>query len=301
MAVVSVKLKSETTSEVRGKPTHRLVFLVRCNIHTDTSDMAIVATDGVTSIPASMSAHPSGDGTICLRKDSQKIDKSIAEFEVTCEYEIDEKTSSGGGGGGGDLTDPLLRPAEYSFEPAESTENYMIDESPPQVPGGTGKPVVNKAFEPFDQMPVRDTSETIITVRRNEATHNPTLETHSRVVVNSEDVVIDGKSYAAGTLKLSPPAAQKMTEVVGGVPVTYYQKTYKLKYRPQGWTEKIENRGYSYVSGDKRYPIVDEAGEPVTKPWPLDSFGGKLPNASSNPTILDFEPYKKVSFAALIF
>jgi DNA-directed RNA polymerase specialized sigma24 family protein len=95
---------------------------------------------------------------------------------------------------------PLDRAPEISYGNTDATEDYFLDHSKPDP-----KPVVNSAGDTFESNLSRETGETVLTITVNEATFSPVYFDHFKHTVNENAVTIDGTTYAAGTLKLSPP------------------------------------------------------------------------------------------------
>jgi hypothetical protein len=65
--------------------------------------------------------------------------------------------------------------------------------------------------------------------------------------------------------------------------------------------------GFNSLVGDKTLntqtlrPIVDAAGLPIKKPWPLDGSGNKKLNATDTPAVLSFAPYFSMDWTPLNF
>lgn len=325
MAIVSVKEKHERrrSSVKDGQRAHTRVFLVTTDNIQNGPAAALNANDGDMAIPQAGAEHPSGDGTTVNNIEAEPHQDSGIHFTVTVEYAGEEDEDSGGGGTPvGD--DPTLSPVEISYAAAEATEPYFLDESPQPEEWNAmtygpwqGRPVVNSAGEPFDNFLERDVSELVITIVSNEVNYNPnTMDLYSNSI-NVEPVLIDGVTFAPGTLKLSPMTATRQSWMNSdGETDTYYKVTKTLKARRQGWVDRMIDTGTNELDyqGDEPpvivfgephevnlMPIINAAGLRVSKPWPLNGKGKKRPRPDEPPAILTFQPYRAADWSALRF
>lgn len=291
MAIVSVEpIHPRRRSQYRDSlVTHYLLWLVTCDNAADGTAAAIYAA----GIPRPGDVYVDGGGEICevTGIDVDPRQNSDRHFEVNVEFSSPTP----------DQTDdnPLNQPWGYSYSYSETTEPYFIDRSDPAGDSGkNNQVVVNSAGEAFEQFQQRERGELTITITRNVASHNAAaLDAYSHTI-NPADVVIDGITYAAGTLKLSPIGAVKSRKVLKTLQVVvYYAETITLKARHQGWHDHPLDVGFNELVGDKTLntqmlrPIVNANGLPLGKPWPLNGKGAKMPNATDTPATLDFEPY----------
>lgn len=61
-------------------------------------------------------------------------------------------------------------------------------------------------------------------------------------------------------------------------------------YNPDGWKVSFVDAGFNELTGGRRRAIVDDAGNPISSPIPLDGFGEVLPDG--NPlVVVDVYPY----------
>jgi hypothetical protein len=200
--------------------------------------------------------------------------------------------------------DPLSRAPEIEWSQDKETVTVFKDRSP------TPKEVKNSAGDAFDDLPSKDQGVWSVRYVRNETvafyrgTVLPLLA--NDLVVNSSSFAIDGVTIPAKMGRLQIQSAPRMTE--GST--TFYRVTYVLTvrkgfpgYEAEGWREYFLDRGYYALTGSgKKDPCIDEQGQIVEKPWPLDGSGGQQPNADSAAAVLGpFRFYDEVSFAPLAF
>jgi hypothetical protein len=299
MSVVSVQpIHERRRSSYRDQKTvHNLLWLVTCDAATDGPALAIIA-DGVPQ-PGTAFVNAVGEVAWLSGIDVDPRGASDRHFEVMVEF-----TSLGPN----DPEDnPLNQPPGFSWSYQETTEPYFIDESQ-NGPNNTGVPVANSAGEAFEQFLQRERGELTITMTRNEAAHDAAADDAYSHTTNQGDVMLDGASLLAGKVKLSPISAVKSYKKLrNNTTLTYYAKTYVFKARHEGWHDKPLDVGYSELTGNKGTntqglrPIVDAAGIPIKKPWPLDGMGKKKPNATDAPFELDFQPYAAADWSPLNF
>lgn len=213
--------------------------------------------------------------------------------------------------------DPLKRLPDVTWGFTDGTENYFTDNSNPP------KKVVNSALQKFSNDLQREKGDMLITVVQNEATHDPVAADDYSHAVNTDDITIDGVTFPATVLKLSPITATKQSETITD-PVTtltrtviYYRRTYVFKVRnPERWGENPW-RDHVLDTGNEQLvqttdpatnqvikvarPIYDaKNGTVVDQNWPLDGSGNALPSQDSVPALLEFQPYVELPFAPLL-
>jgi hypothetical protein len=297
MAVVSVKEKHDRrrSSDRDGKPAHTRVYLVTCNDPHDGTAVALTANDGTNRVPR----YGERIGNLIVTSvDADPVSGSAVHFEVQVELTSAENAEQEDA-----QIHPLSRPPEVSWGSNETTEPYFLDESP------TPKPVVNSAGESFESFLERERGELVITASLNEPTHDAAAADTYSNTINQDAVTIDGTTYPAGTLKLSPITASRQVEdwrnEQGEVTrVVFYKRTYVFKVRAAGWNDKVLDVGYNELTGDavkgwKLKPILDGASVAVRKPYPLDGTGKRKPKPTDKPAELEFKPYKVKSWSAL--
>jgi hypothetical protein len=293
MAVVSAKERhqSRRSSYRSGSLTHTREWLVATD---DINDGTVLA---MTAVPQPGQHHPVDFGAIVTSIEAQPHDNSDKLFLVQIEYTTTTF---------GMPASPLNAKPDISYGSSDATEAYFQDHTTPDR-----KRCCNSAGDPFESFPERETGELTITITVNEETFNPVTMDGFRHTLNQEPVSIDGVTYAAGTLKLSPPTAQKVTDTIegeggGSQTFVYYRVTYLLKAKADGWDDKILDVGTNELIKDpakptdpgKLRPIVDSVNSPVKKPWPL-AQGRKKPSPDAQADELVFKPYKSVTWASL--
>ncbi|MGC4031484.1 MAG: hypothetical protein QM754_07080 [Tepidisphaeraceae bacterium] len=311
MAVLSVREKFDRrrSSSKDGKLSHVRVFLVTVDDPADGPGVALFADDGTNAVPReNVDTWPGNSFLRCVSVEAEPVSGSARHFEVTAEYETTTAEEQ--------AEDPLSRPAKVSYSFQESTEAYFYDCSPAPddwnaVENGPwkGKPVTTSAGDAFEDSFEREAHQLVITVVRNEVSYSPVVADAYSNTVNDADIVIDGTTYPAGTLKLSPICSTKQTERFNsGITVTYFETTYQFKAKADKWRDKPLDYGYNeYVpNADPSKPgklrlIVGADSVPVKRPWPLDGKGRKKPKATDVGATLEFRPYREISWAPLLF
>lgn len=294
MAVISFKERHQgrRSSYRDGKLTHVREWLAITDDPTDGTAAAIGAA------PSPGTGHPK-DGAAKLNElDAAPHDNSDRHFLVTGSY-----ISTGLVG---TPANPLDRMPDISYGYQDATEPYFLDKSDPP------KPAANSAGDPFEQYLERETGELSIAITINEAEFDPIAMDELKHTTNASAVKIDGRTYAAGTLKLTPQGARKVRERIeqdGAVAdFTYYAVSYLLKARKAGWKDKPLDIGTNELVPDadplkpKRLrPILDGASLPVKKGWPLDGEGRKKPHRTDKPAELELRPYAEANWSSLKF
>lgn len=298
MAVVKTKerFQARRSTYRDGKMVHLREFLVYTN---DIADGTVVA---ITALPQPGNHHLVDDAATVTGIEVAPHENNDKIFLGQIEY-----TSTTFGV----IQDPLKRPPDISYGNTDATESYFIDAST-GGPDGKGRPVVNSAGDSFESFLDRETGELTIQITVNEAEFDVIAMDGFKHTVNQGQVFIDGTTYAAGVLKLSPPTATKAIERVTAEDGTfedfvYYKVTYLVKARKDGWDDVLDDIGLNEfipnptdpTKPGKLMPIVTAAKTPVSKPWPLDGHGRKKPNPGDTPATVTRQPYKKVDWSGL--
>jgi hypothetical protein len=192
-------------------------------------------------------------------------------------------------------TEKYQRPAYAAFNPFYPNPN---DKSVTQF-----VPVINSAGEMFDPPPMFDDSRPTLTVRRNELVYNQAIAVLYQDAVNSDNFA----GFAPGVAKMDSITA--VSKQAG--PITYWEVTYTIHFRREGWALLLLDSGYSEAVPDpnnagkliKRL-IYDPSGHPVSSQWPLNGVGQKLVLDTTKPineqlVFLSFNVYKALAFADL--
>lgn len=294
MAVVAVyeKFQQRRSSMKNGSMSHTRVWGVTTDDIRDGTAAAIVA-DG---IPQYQTPFADGDPCVVTSLDCQPVDTDGTHFDVTVQYTDPDSTV-------GEIQSPLDRPADISYGATEVNAPYFLDCSTP------AKRVVNSAGDPFEQYLEREDGEMAITITVNEATHDAVAADAFSHTINAGPVTIDGTTFDTGTLKLSPITATKTRERVQNngfwEDFTYYKRTYVVKARKKGWSDKVLDVGLNERQGDLATgftlkPILDFTQQSIKKPWPLDGSGKKQSGDTTVPPVeLEFKPYTQADFLTL--
>lgn len=222
--------------------------------------------DNAALIVTNVSAVPQGDGTCHL---------------VTTKYESQESDAP--------AVLPWEEPDDIGFELGEGSEPWFRD--------AKDKPYVNKAGEPFEDLPERDTCELVASVNRNTLTVDLKSILKALNKTNANPFTLDGVQIGKGEAKLSGASIKRAFHETQ----RYYQLGYKLKLR-ESWKVQVENRGTNELKDGKLVAIVK--GTPPTqveKPYPLNDDGTKMAEPTDVPTQIEFEPYKETSYRAFDF
>lgn len=284
MAIVSVKrLFRETSSQtVNGQRQIVWNYLVKTDAMSDGPEAAEGASDGVTSIPAYGSAHPTDATCVVKSRVAQPISDDPFNFLVRVTFETIKGNASE------EIQDPLERPWEYSVTADESTEDYFRDVD--------GNPLVNSAGQPLRQLLQRDNSTLVINLVYNYASFLPSVSEPYKNTLNAAEIIIKGETYPARKLKMSPITMQEVTE--GST--TFYRVTYRIKYSSDGWDQVYEDRGDCFLSSGKLVPIHQQDGIQVPpEGWPLDGSGGMQTNANDPPSQIQRVPYADKDWSPL--
>lgn len=275
-----VTRKWQVTTE-RSKKVGTTVYIVFDREGTVSPAQAEVAA----GVPSIGDPYPDSSGNFpCVKRTAVCTDEARQVCEVTCDYDSTQEV----------VADVLATPTriEYSYE--ISAETYFKDRRSPNPYYAQYTNLL-----PFDQLPQRDGSTRVITITKVVAS-TTTLATYSdfdEVFTNSGSVTIDGVTYAAGTLKGTPPVLSAVQEQDGTL---YRQLVTTLRYRKAGWNDKYESRGVFELAGGVLSRIADDDGVPVESTWPLNADGSKKSNPATPGAEIDLQPYPSVSITSLL-
>jgi len=290
MAVLSVKeISTRRASTIEnGRRTETRIFMVKCSSPLDGTTSAITGSDGTNRIPFYGEAHPQVPSCSVNSISADPVSNSTIHFEVVVKYEGVPLEAI--------PVHPLDRPPEYQWGANEFTQPWFKDYSDPP------KLFCNSAGERFDQLFERDDSHLLITMSRNESDWNILTADQFKNTVNADIEFLDGQAYGPGVLRLGPITAQKQSEAWMGNMVDYYKVTYVFKANKDGWIEKVNDTGVYELRNGKPWPIMDGTGAAtVGKPWPLDGTGKPKASITDLPAVLEFKPYRRVSWRTLNF
>lgn len=300
MAVQSVKetffLRSSSEDETARVATRH--FIVETEDKID-DPISVRTAEG---IPRIRDAHPT-DPTMWARSiDVSPRGENATVWDVAVEY-----ASSGYGGFGAGDTDgdgvpddpnPLLRPTLISYgfiqqqvPVAEGMyygkykllNNGTYDNSELKNIGDAGvfrRDVMSSARERFDPLPVEDVAFPVITIVKNEAAFDLAKQRQRINKVNADDFL----GAVKGTLKMADISAESRAESVtqangATVLIRYFQVTYQIHHKEEGWWQDILDQGTVSSEFDQsanRYVhrvITDEDGLPRQTPTKLNGSG----------------------------
>ena len=283
MAIVEVKLKTESKDLADGVWTGVRIFSVETDSLDDTVDDVKDADDGTTAIPDIGDAWAGGSSLkargYAIRHD---YDEHPLFYEVTVNYSSKDDGSS-------TIENPLSRPTQYSYEDSQAQEPYFRDTD--------DNPVVNSAGDDFTDLPARDSAEGVIVITRNVASFNDLTAEGYRNKINSANKTINSVTYATGTLRIVGWSASGPNEENG---VTFWTETIRIAKRAAGWDHVFEDRGLNQLDDDdKRIPILDANNVQVTVPYPLNGSGAAQATPATAPAVITFKPYEATSFPSL--
>ncbi len=200
-------------------------------------------------------------------------------FDVTIRYSNDNTLE-------GDIN-PLARPSKYSYGFEQFQKAMNVDLA--------GTPIKNTADDPFTDTVEVDDSRPLIKVVRNEPYFNSLQAETFQDATNAAAVTINGRSYAARTLKMRSISGEPQKEMG----IDFYVVTYDLVVRREGWKLKLASTGYrSYDEiTDEGYPcpVRDSRGVIVPNESFLDADGF----ATQSPYEMEFVVYKEKYFSDL--
>ena len=279
MSIVSAKLEPNTQQGTRtegGKRTYRAMYVV---VTDDINDgpLTVRMAAGIPQIGDSYSLGNDYDPTAFVKSitPTRKGENSKV-WEVVVEWSELAKVDN-----------PLNRPAKknWGFEQAGKVAWQDID----------GKAILNSAGDYFDPPIEIEDSRPLLTVVRNDATFDPLLAIDYQDAVNEDRFLIANP----GQCKVAGIEASEEEEN----DVKFWRVVFHFAFRREGWlAEPLDQGRYATVDANgaaqKRTPIPDKAGDPVTDPVPLDGKGAELVDATPETAkFLKFTVYKKRLFS----
>ena len=225
-------------------------------------------------------------GALCKRIDPQQRSESRWEWEVTVEYtsayDTDDPPTE---------TSPLDRPAKVRYGSSRIREPYEVDTE--------NYYVCNSAWDQFDPPAERDASASTITITKNKATFDAITEWGYRNKLNDADFSIEDSTFATGTLKIGDVSAEPRTENE----VDFFEITYVVEYRPQGWSDSFIDkgrRGMDPLTGEYFAFTLAGNNRPVETDVLMNGNGDRLANPETDAVVtLDFKPYHSIDFSSV--
>lgn len=186
----------------------------------------------------------------------------------------------------------LERPDDPLSEPPKVEWGYE-DRQYPTLYDANGDPILNPAGDRYDEIFYADDFRRKLTITRNEASFNRAVADQLGNRLNAST----WRGYAAKTVKCLPINARDAYNPFVG---QYWTVTYEFTFAPisSDWKRPILEAGiHEIVSGDKKR-ILDDEGEPVSVPVPLQANGTKLPTGGT-PVVKLWELLKTANFDLL--
>lgn len=218
----------------------------------------------------------------CSLKDQQN---DFTVWIVTGEYSSDKDKRDSS-------TTATENPLARHWDVSWSTETYQrvatkdID----------GDPIQNTADEDFVDPAEVERSRLQLTVRRNEAYFD------AAKMLTYVDTVNKRKFYGSEpqTAKIKSISASEKVENTEEGQFRYYEVTYVIQFRQEGWLLSLLNQGLRKKISDGVYvKMKDESGQPLTKPVLLNEAGDDVLGADEDPVFIDFQVYEEKDFGAL--
>lgn len=255
-------------------------FLVKTNNKFDDQFVIVNYFSGTLGI-SFLTPHPS-NGFYTARRLSavQKAETPFA-WDVSVDYStapLSENEQDQ------DFENPLQRPTIITWG-SEFVRRFTTEDK-------DGEPIWNTAADPYEPQEV-DHTRWRISFRKNLATV-PAWVTGFVNKVNSASVQIQGVTLAPRTLKLSGLAISEL-KVQNEIP--YFEVSAEMSYDPETWDLRLLSAGLRESAGN---PVLDEDGDPVASPWPLDEDGGKIESPTAENVVWQtFKVYKEADFNQL--
>lgn len=158
-----------------------------------------------------------------------------------------------------------------------------------------GNPILNAAFDWFNPPFMKDDDRPGFTLKRNEKAFDPTFAKQFANTLNQGIFWI----FPAQWVKLKPITAERVLNNDIG---WYYEVTYEFEVNPNTWAARLLNQGMRQVVSGRKTEILDNAGNLVSEPWPLDKTGAAIPEGSATEAVyLSFDVYPTADFSQLNF
>lgn len=290
MAIVSVTEKCEEWSGVeteKGDLEFTRVFMVLADTRNVGPNEVRNAQDPNTGlqVPPRFTDYHAGDDTVTYAwvksKDIKRDPLQPRLWYVTVKYSSSRETQDSAS-----QENPLLRPyvVRWGSNKYQKPIDRDIDDTLIQ----------NTAGEFYDPLPEIDDSRPVLSITRNEADPwNFTAAIQYQDAINS-DSFYGFDPYQA---KIHSITAGKRAENQ----FTYWEVTYEIEFRREGWRLKTISRGRNErsVDGNSLVPILDSTTrQPISEPQMLDEDGYVLYSAGGA-VEQTFYVYKELAFGPL--
>ena len=165
-------------------------------------------------VPEIGDAMPVWTGLACRRKRAVPLGPFL--FEVICEY--------------WGQSSPLIAPDQLSWQEASADVPVDMD--------ADGNALVNTVGDPLAGL-TREVADPVYVCVRNEATYPSSTMFAYWNAVNSDTILTD---WVAETARMLPITATRQDDGVS----YYWQVTYRVQLRADGWRERVPNKGKRY-------------------------------------------------------
>jgi hypothetical protein len=176
---------------------------------------------------------------------------------------------------------PLDQPAEiaWTFAPFESIADEDVN----------GDAIVNSAGDYFDPPVMKDDSQPVLTITRNEPTFDPLLAAECRDKTNDAPFL----GSAPGTVKVMDISGDRQWNAQCQ---WYWKVRYEFKFDKKTWTRTLLDQGVMELDpGGTHQQVIQNSGVPSASPSLLDGSGHVLAHGSP-PVYLDFDIYEPIDF-----
>lgn len=183
--------------------------------------------------------------------------------------------------------DPVERPARFSLEfwetskvIAEAYNTAQITTLDGNRAANTLGPVMNSAWDLFDDPLVEEDREVVLVAQKNFETLDAVLEFH-----RTYNRTVNSDTWYGYTAHKAKFLNVELGEVKHENSYSYYPARIRIALSDEEWYAKIVNRGYNYLTGagDKKPILIDNA--PPTEPQLLDTNGSLLAGGTTGNTI----------------
>jgi hypothetical protein len=253
---------------------------------------------GNISVPKIGDAYPDDPTIRCTRKDARPLDASRLHWLVTVEYGTSDN-SSGFGANTLASEDPTKLDPIIKFESAiyvlNSDVAYNIEIATSLILLDTDRKlptrrIANSAGVHYTEGVEKIKTNTIIRISRNQKQFDPnTISTYLNTM-NIKEISVAGIKIPIACGLIRELDAEKRWDSKGKV---YWALNYAIEVDYDRWAIRKADRGFSERSDDltKLVVIEDDAGNPVTEPFPLNGAGKKAVTLDANTQYVTFYPY----------
>lgn len=263
------------------------------------SDERLNGWESVAQLPA-IGAAWSGNSSIYLievrAEEAEQLDGGGWAWDVDLNYGVPQFDTGGGGSGGSYPSNPLLRPAVWSFD-GQLVQYFPTEDT-------AGNKLVNTAGDPLEPVEGFFKVHAIATIQKNLATFSMSDVVYWTNGINSASV----QGVPKGYLRINNMNASQRSE--GGL--NYWAATVTIEYNPDSWELAILNQGMRYwenpgESTEKLMWATDADGNRATESVLLDEYGGLLidptaakPATMPEPVMLYPKQHTYVNFNVLL-